>query len=89
MTGHRIGYAAAREDVINGMAKIQSHVTGNIPPFIQEGALQALVLGQKHIEETRLAMQRKAELAHQIFHPLFKMNPQRVDYISILKCRID
>lgn len=71
MTGHRIGYASAHQDIIKGMAKIQSHLTGNIPPFIQEGAFRALELGLDHIAEIRNSMKEKSLHAHQVFESIF------------------
>lgn len=42
MTGWRIGYAAANKEIINAMAKYQSHNTGNASSISQLAALEAL-----------------------------------------------
>ena len=42
MTGWRIGYAAAREDVVNIMSNIQSHTTSNINSITQYASIAAL-----------------------------------------------
>ncbi|MFP4457473.1 MAG: pyridoxal phosphate-dependent aminotransferase [Clostridia bacterium] len=42
MTGWRLGYAAASEEIIASMNKIQGHSTSNPTSFVQKGALAAL-----------------------------------------------
>lgn len=42
MTGWRLGYAAASEEIIGAMNKLQSHSTSNPTSFVQMGALEAL-----------------------------------------------
>ncbi|MBI5807934.1 MAG: pyridoxal phosphate-dependent aminotransferase [Ignavibacteriales bacterium] len=42
MTGWRIGYTAANKEIINAMAKYQSHNTGNASSISQLAALEAL-----------------------------------------------
>lgn len=63
MTGFRIGYAAGPEEVINAMAKLQSHSTGNVCTFAQYGALAALSLDQRILSERKKEMEKKREIA--------------------------
>ena len=42
MTGWRLGYTAAREDITKAMSKIQSHSTSNATSFAQKGGVEAL-----------------------------------------------
>ena len=51
MTGWRIGYAAANEQVIGGMNKIQSHSTSNASSVSQVAAVEALTGPQFVIKE--------------------------------------
>lgn len=43
MTGWRLGYAAAEQDIAGGMSRIQDHSTSNPVSFAQRGAVEALV----------------------------------------------
>lgn len=49
MTGWRIGYAAAKKEIINAMAKYQSHNTGNASSISQLAALEALTGNQDSV----------------------------------------
>lgn len=51
MTGWRIGYAAASEDIIEAMNKIQSHSTSNASSISQAAAIEALAGPQYVIAE--------------------------------------
>jgi len=42
MTGWRIGYAAAREDIIKAMARMQSHSVSHPSSFVQYAAVEAI-----------------------------------------------
>jgi aspartate aminotransferase len=42
MTGWRVGYAAAEQEIISAMTRIQSHSTSNPVSFVQKGAVEAL-----------------------------------------------
>lgn len=44
MTGWRVGYAAGPQEVVSGMQKLQSHLSGNVSNIAQRAALQALQL---------------------------------------------
>ena len=51
MTGWRVGYAAAPLEIIQAMAKIQSHSTSNVCTFAQYGAIAALESSQECVQE--------------------------------------
>ena len=53
MTGWRIGYAAAHEDIIKGMNNIQSHSTSNPCSISQYASVEALNGDQKNLEEMK------------------------------------
>ena len=51
MTGWRIGYAAASENIISAMNKLQSHTTSNASSISQFAALKALEVSQTVIDK--------------------------------------
>jgi len=55
MTGWRIGYAGAAEEVIGGMNKIQNHEVSHPASISQKAAVEALNGPQESIEEMRQA----------------------------------
>ena len=59
MTGWRIGYAAGPADVINGMAKIQSHSTSNPCSISQKASLEALGGPQHEVSKMVAEFQRR------------------------------
>ena len=65
MTGFRVGYVAAPREVIAAMARLQSHLTGNVCTFAQEGALAALSLDPLLMEENCARMKKKRDLAYE------------------------
>ncbi len=62
MTGWRIGFMAANEEIINRAAKIQSQVTSNPSSISQAAALEAVRGTQSEIEKMRLAFQRRRDM---------------------------
>jgi len=62
MTGWRLGYTVAGEDVIAAMAKLQSQSTSNPTSFAQYGALAALDLDDAIIDERREVFRRRRDL---------------------------
>jgi aspartate aminotransferase len=64
MTGFRVGYVAAPQEIITALARLQSHLTGNVCTFAQEGALAALSVDPLWIEETCARLKRKRDLAY-------------------------
>ena len=65
MTGFRVGYVAAPKEIITALARLQSHLTGNVCTFAQEGALAALSLDPVLIEENRVQLKKKRDLAYE------------------------
>ncbi len=51
MTGWRIGYAAARKEIIEAMSRLQSHSTSNPDSIAQRAALRAISAGQEAVKE--------------------------------------
>lgn len=59
MTGWRIGYAAASQEIINALNKIQSHSTSNASSISQAAAVEALVGPQDSLEIMRREFERR------------------------------
>lgn len=53
MTGWRIGYAAAHEDIVKVMSNIQSHATSNPCSISQYASVEGLVGNQDSLEEMK------------------------------------
>lgn len=71
MTGFRLGYVAACPSIIRGICKLQSHISGNVCTFAQHGALAALQMDQSVVEQRRLALERRRDLAFELVRSLF------------------
>ena len=71
MTGFRVGYVAGPEEIIKGMIKLQSHLCGNVPVFIQKGALAALQNRDAMKQEMLSLFQKRSELAFQLCKEIF------------------
>jgi len=72
MTGFRIGYVAAAEPVIQALARLQSHGTGNVCTFAQYGALAALNMDQAVVARRRAVLQQRRDMAVALAAPLFR-----------------
>ncbi len=64
MTGWRIGYLAANQDVSKAVSKIQSHSTSNPNSIAQKAALEALKGDQTDIKELRLTFKKRRDLMY-------------------------
>jgi len=71
MTGFRVGYMAAPQKVITAMSRLQSHLSGNVCTFSQEGALAALSLSPSLIKEKQRQFQKKRDMAFDLARELF------------------
>jgi len=71
MTGFRLGYMLASEKIISAVSKLQGHLTGNNCTFAQYGALQALQMDQKIIKDMVALMQKRRDLAFDLFSQIF------------------
>ena len=70
MTGFRVGYAAAPGEIITAMARLQSHLTGNVCTFAQHGALAATNRDTSHFERWRKKLQKKRDITMEILKDL-------------------
>ena len=59
MTGWRIGYALGPAEIINGMAKVQSHSTSNACSISQHASLEALTGPQHELSKMVAEFQRR------------------------------
>ena len=82
MTGFRVGYVAADQEVISVLAALQSHLSGNVCTFAQHGALAALTMGDRPREDWQATMQRKRDIAYQCAAAIFDcVKPQGAFYL--------
>lgn len=59
MTGWRIGYAAAREDIVKVMSNIQSHTTSNPCSISQYASIIGLLGEQSNVEEMKKHFEKR------------------------------
>ncbi|MFB0565011.1 MAG: aminotransferase class I/II-fold pyridoxal phosphate-dependent enzyme [Candidatus Aminicenantaceae bacterium] len=59
MTGWRVGYAAGPAEIIDGMAKIQSHSTSNACSISQRASIEALASPQYEVSKMVSEFQRR------------------------------
>lgn len=76
MTGFRLGYVAGPKDLIKGMNKLQSHVCGNTPVFIQKGALAALEHQAEIAGHMKEVFKKRSELAYELCQEIFPQTPK-------------
>ena len=81
MTGFRVGYAAAAKEIVSAMARLQSHLTGNVCTFAQYGALAALKCDPSHFREWLKALQKKRDLAIKMLKGLSCPTPHGAFYM--------
>ncbi len=82
MTGFRIGYIAASQEFIRAVTGLQSHMSGNVCTFAQHGALAALGMDDRVLEEWRADMERKRDYAYRRAAELFDcVKPQGAFYL--------
>jgi aspartate aminotransferase len=66
MTGWRVGYALAHEDLVKAMTKIQGQSTSNINSITQRAAVAALTGPWEIVDEMKQAFVRRRDLAYEI-----------------------
>ena len=66
MTGWRVGYALAHQDLIKAMNKIQGQSTSNINSITQKAALAALTGPWDIVDEMKESFVRRRDLAYKI-----------------------
>ena len=81
MTGFRIGYAAAPEEIITAMARLQSHLTGNVCTFVQHGALAAAGIDPSEFDRWRNKLQKKRDITLEILRDLPCHIPRGAFYV--------
>jgi aspartate aminotransferase len=64
MTGWRLGYAAAPDEIVKAMHKYQSHSTSATCSISQAAGLEALLGQQKTVEEARKEFERRRNYFH-------------------------
>lgn len=64
MTGFRVGYGVGPPSLIAAMARLQSHLCGNVCTFAQHGALVALEVPDTVCGEWRRELMAKRDWAH-------------------------
>jgi aspartate aminotransferase len=74
MTGWRVGYAAAPSEIIQAMAKIQSHSTSNVCTFAQYGAIAALEADQQCVQEMIEAFAQRRNYMYQAINAIPKLS---------------
>jgi aspartate aminotransferase len=82
MTGFRVGYAAARAELIRAMTTLQSHVSGNVCTPAQYGALAALRQDPRRFAVDIQKLQTKRDIAHRWASEAFScVKPQGAFYL--------
>jgi aminotransferase len=62
MTGWRIGYACGPEDIIQGLVRIHQYTIMSAPTTAQDAALEALRIGEPHVQEMLAEYDRRRRL---------------------------
>ncbi len=62
MTGWRIGYAAGPENLIKGLLRVHQYMVMSAPTMSQFAALEALISGQKHVDQMVAEYDRRRKL---------------------------
>ena len=63
MTGWRVGWSIAADEITQGIAKLQSQMTSNVSNVAQAAAVEALIGDQSAVGEMREAFDRRRRLA--------------------------
>jgi aspartate aminotransferase len=66
MTGWRIGYAVACEEIIDASHKIQSHTTSNPNSIAQKAAVEAILGDQAEIERMRQIFEQRRDEGYKL-----------------------
>ncbi|POB14919.1 pyridoxal phosphate-dependent aminotransferase [Halobacteriovorax sp. DA5] len=84
MTGFRVGYMIAKEEFIKKVDSFQGHLCGNIPPFTQYGAINAIEHSDEIIGDMLKTMHERKARAYELFSQLFKVSkPQGAFYLFL------
>lgn len=66
MTGWRIGYAVANEEIIDASHNIQSHMTSNPNSIAQKAAIEAVLGDQAEIERMRKIFEERRDAGYKL-----------------------
>jgi aspartate aminotransferase len=86
MTGWRLGYVAAPEEIAEKIDSMQSHSTSNMTSFAQKGALAALKGPQECVEEMREEYDRRRKRVCELLDgipSLSYVRPQGAFYVMV------
>lgn len=84
MTGFRVGYLIADEEVVAKINKFNSHMLGNLSVYSQHGAIAALENEDQIINELMGEMVKRRDLAYKLFGELFPIErPDGAFYLFI------
>ncbi len=84
MTGFRVGYMIAKEEFIKKVDSFQGHLCGNIPPFTQLGAVNAIENQDEIIGDMLSVMTKRRDTAYRLFSTLFEVSePQGAFYLFL------
>jgi aminotransferase len=62
MTGWRIGYACGPAEIIKGMVRVHQYTIMSAPTTAQDAAVEALVNGEKHVQDMLVEYDRRRKL---------------------------
>ena len=79
MTGWRVGYAAAPPEILQAMAKIQSHSSSNVCTFAQYGAIAALESSQECVQEMLTAFAKRRSYMYQAINDIPQLSCPKPD----------
>lgn len=86
MTGWRIGYTAAHEDIIKVMSNIQSHTTSNPCSISQYASIEGLLGDQNSVEEMKVQFQARRDYMADTINSINGLScrkPQGAFYIMV------
>ena len=86
MTGWRIGYAAAREDIVKIMSNIQSHTTSNPCSISQYASVEALEGDQDSLDVMKKEFQKRRDYMAEKINSIDKLScnkPNGAFYIMV------
>jgi aspartate aminotransferase len=82
MTGFRIGYIIANQEIIKTMNKLQSHITGNVNTFSQYGAIKCFDIYEQETKKRKELYQKRRDLAYNLCCEIFDcVKPQGAFYL--------
>ena len=73
MTGWRVGWLIASNEIAKAAVNLMSHSTSNVNNMAQRAALAALTGDQSAVEEMRLAFQRRGIAMYEMFNQIDKV----------------